>query len=393
MPIVLTFFLLLLAAALVAGLVPFKQDRIDDIYSSLLEAEDNLLLTLAFDKSKTQADFDAFLKSWDAANASLKSVLLVCHVLGERSDFSVPDTLLPRLKGGEAVAELHNATIAKHFSRIASALSDNNIPFILIKGAAMKLLNPDMPRWMTDIDLIVDENNFGRSIRLASDLGYGDPMACGYSTDLHIPGSQTAVADIHCRLDLGTGMEERFTGPLFARAEEMPMFSTRGLIPCREDLVFILLVNTFKNLQKKQSGQSILNTFFDLKFLTAANTGLDWARIKSDAELTGTGCQLYIVCRFFAGYLPELFPRGWIESLGANSKDLEKLFVDFKFRHNVLSAGRDKMAGTAVGTRLRTEQSPLVYCWLGLVKMAKPIAGNRIFKRIILRFKSLFHSY
>ena len=173
----------------------------------------------------------------------------------------------------------------------------------------------------------------------------------------------------------------------------MPMFSTRGLIPCREDLVFILLVNTFKNLQKKQSVQSILNTFFDLKFLTAANTGLDWARIKSDAELTGTGCQLYIVCRFFAGYLPELFPRGWIESLGANSKDLEKLFVDFKFRRNVLSAGRDKMAGTAVGTRLRTEQSPLVYCWLGLVKMAKPIAGNRIFKRIILRFKSLFHSY
>ena len=102
---------------------------------------------------------------------------------------------------------------------------------------------------------------------------------------------------------------------------------------------------------------------------------------------------MYIVCRFFAGYLPELFPRGWIESLGANSKDLEKLFVDFKFRRNVLSAGRDKMAGTAVGTRLRTEQSPLVYCWLGLVKMAKPIAGNRIFKRIILRFKSLFHSY
>ncbi len=390
--VIISTTLLLLAVALIAGIVPFDQRHIDDVFGSLLDTGEEQLLSLAFDKGKNQSDFDDFLKTWDAGKASLKTVLLVCQVLGKRTDISAPDSLLPRLKGGEAVAEMHNALIQEHFGRIARALNQEGIEFILIKGAAMKLLRPDSSRWMTDIDVMVEPVNYEAAIKVASGLGYGDPMPCGYSTDLHIPGSNIAVADIHQELDLGTGMEERLSKLLFDRAEEIPAFSAKGMIPCREDMVFILLVNTYKNLRKKQSGQSILNTFFDLDFLISGAASLDWERVRADAIETGTNCQVYLVSCFIERYIADLFPKGWNDSLGTNRKDLEKLYVDFRFGRSVLSEGRDKMAETKIGKKLRTEQSLSVSVWLELVKAAKLLAGNRLIKRIILRFNSLIHT-
>ncbi|MBO6169275.1 MAG: nucleotidyltransferase family protein [Bacteroidales bacterium] len=169
---------ILLAALLLAGLLPLPERRLKDIYAGLLDSEESELLSLAFDETKGQDDFDAFLSAWDAENASLKTVLLVAHVLERRDCFKVPDALLPRIKGGIAVAELHNSDISGHFDRIACAFADESVPFAVIKGAAMRIRRPDYPRWMTDTDVLVEEQNYEKAVRLASGLGYGEPMAC-----------------------------------------------------------------------------------------------------------------------------------------------------------------------------------------------------------------------
>ena len=242
---------------------------------------------------------------------------------------------------------------------------------------------------MTDTDVLVEEQNYEKAVRLASGLGYGEPMACGYSTDLHIPGGKVAVADIHCRLDMGTGREEAYSKVLFSRAEALPAYHNSGYIPCAEDMVFISLVNLYKNLKKKQSPQSVLDAFFDLDCLVHSKSGFDWNLVIENAELTGTKPQLLISSGFVSLYARQVFPNGWKESLAVDRKSYERQALEFCFHRKVLASGRDAMAGTNAGKSLMTGSSLPAKIWSRIATGLKPLASIAFVRRLSIRLNTM----
>ncbi|MCR4859253.1 MAG: nucleotidyltransferase family protein [Bacteroidales bacterium] len=383
---------LLLLAVLLAGFIRLRPGQgWGGSLRDFLDGFDVDLLDIAFCKSKTQADLDALLQDFDVEKAGLNRVLHLGHVLDRRTDLQVPDSYQPRLQGGAVVAKFREEKLLGHLRKVSAAFGEAGIKPVLLKGGAMLFYRPDFPRWIADIDMMIPEGRFDDALRIATGLGYGAPMLCGHSVDLHIPGVGEGVVDLHRHLELGTGRESAFNAGLFERAGEIAVGSDAVcLLPCREDLVFIEMVNMCKNLTKDQARQSTLSGFFDVEYLITTGGSFDWDIVREDASKTGTGAQLRIVASLVSSFLPDLFPRDWSASLPVTPKEMEGQLLELNFHHKVLASARDSFRATKLGASVQGEPGPLVTLWLKFVSLVRHFSGKPFVKRLVLRLGKLF---
>lgn len=391
MILLLSSVVLLLGTVFLLGALPLSPERMEKRLRPVVwDGQEAALLSLAFDPEKTQSDLDAFLSGWDLGRAPLREVLLLEYVLLSRPGFSVPETLQPRLRGAVVFSGLHNEKLAGHLRKLGQALDDAGVLFVVLKGGAMLSYRPSFPRWMTDIDILVPVGDYERAVRTAMDLGYGQPMACDHSTDLGVPGEEGGCLDIHRYLEMGTGREAAWNDGLFARACRGSVGGRDVLVPSPEDLVFMEMVNLFKNISKDQARQSALATVFDIAFLAGEKPGFDWGLVREDAEKTGTLAQLYVVSRLLASWLPAVFPPEWMASPGIGRREEEACLSDLFLHRAVLSPARERFSETRLGASLRWTQHPLVRCWQRVVATVKSALGGRWARRILLRLRFLF---
>ena len=382
----------LLAAVLLAGSVRIRPGQGGSGFlRELLDPADVDLLAVAFDRGKTQADLDGILQGFDFGKASLNRVLLLGHVLERRPDLNVPDSFQARLQGGVVVSKLREEKLLGHLGRIAAAFGDAGIKPVLLKGGAMLFYRPDFPRWITDIDLMIPEDRFDEALKIATGLGYGFPTACEHSVDLYEPGTREGVVDLHRYLELGTSRERAFNEGLFERGREVSTGSGAVcLLPSREDLVFVELVNMFKNLTKDQARQSTMAGFFDIDYLVNAGESFDWATVSGNAEKTGTGAQVRIVASLVSSFLPDLLPKDWAGTLHVTPEDMEGTLLELRFHHKVLAKARDGFKATRLGTSVQGEPGLLVSVWLRFFALVRRLTGSRFVKRLVLRTNDLF---
>ena len=153
---------LLLILLLITAFIPLKPEVImADQVKEVLGDHDRRLLRLALNNETTQEDVSAFLKDWDIEQAPIKSVMLLAYIMKNRPDLEF-GALKPRLSGVLSFCRFQNLKREAHFSIVGRAFNDAGIPFIILKGGAMKVYRPDFPRWMNDIDLLVKEDNMLR---------------------------------------------------------------------------------------------------------------------------------------------------------------------------------------------------------------------------------------
>ena len=389
--VILVVLALLLLPLAVCALIPFHpEDVILTQGDEALGDLDRRLLKLALDEGTTQEDIDAFVKDWDIEAAPIRSVMLMAYIMKTRPDLEFPATISPRLKGVLSFCRFQNLKREAHLSKVGKALNKEGIPFAILKGGAMKVYRPDFPRWMNDIDIIVPESFYRRVVDIVMALGYDKPMVTDHSVDLHLPGSDEGLLDIHDRLEMFTGKEEAFNDGLFVRSQEVPMFSVTGLLPSPEDMVFIALVNLYKNLAKNQTPESSLTTFFDMKYLIARKPDFDWSIVKDNAKKTGTEFQIYYSVVFLSSIIPDAFPPMLTES-DLSDKEFENQLVDFLFKRDVLSKARDSFSQTSVGASFQKDYNPIVFMWVSLVSLLKRVFSIRAVKKtlLILRYRLL----
>ena len=355
---------------------PFDPERVlCEQGEGVLDGLDRKLLRMALSEHVGQQELDAFLADWDIEAAPIKSVLLVAYMMKTRPELRFPASLTPRLTGVLSFCRFQNLKREAHFCKLGMALRERGIPFLILKGGAMKVYRPDFPRWMGDIDLLVPAADYDRATQAATDLGYGDPMPTDHSMDLRLPGSDEGLLDIHKHLEMFTGKEEALNVGLFARALDRNLFAVRGLLPCPEDMVFIALVNLYKNLAKNQTQESSLTSFFDLKYLISLKGDFDINIVLEDARVSGGAFEVLFVSKLAESVVPGLFPTGWMEKMEIPGKAFKKHFIDYLFKRDVLARSRDAFAGTKVGAAAQKDWSIPVFMWVALVAFVKQITS------------------
>lgn len=382
---------LILVFVLIGAFLPFNLDKIiSDNIGRALDPFDRRILDISLCDSIDQDDLDSFLAEWDIEKAPIKSVMLVSYLMKTHSEVTFPQSVIPRLNGVLSFCRFQNLKREAHLCRIGKLLASEGIPFVILKGGAMKVYRPDFPRWMNDIDIIVPADRYDRTLEIAVSNGYSRAMLTDHSADLSLPGSEEGLLDIHHHLEMMTGKDEAFNEGLFSRATRTNVFSVQGFLPCPEDMVFIALVNLFKNLVKRQTPESCLTTFYDLKFLVDSKKDFNWDLISENARLTDTEFQVYYSTLFISQVLPDLMPESLKSMENIGNRKLVRQATDFLFHRDILASARDEVMDTGIGPSLKKDWNIFVFMWVAFVDVVKWMSGMQWVKRILIKYKSAF---
>ena len=273
---------------------------------NLLSEKDYEFLKLIFSKEPTQRDLDEFLKGYDIEEAASSKSLMLSYFMKMHPELKFTDYETPRLKGLFNFFRFGNLNLIAHFSKIGKLLNKNNIPILIIKGLAMKYLRPELSRAMSDTDILIPETDYLKAIKLVRSLGYRLDIYV-HSADAHEPDSDAGIIDIHRFIFMYSLKERKLNKYFFKRAKQTVYQGVKILVPCNEDLLFILLTNLSVNLRNNTSKSSVLYSFFDAKFLLEKEN-FDWNIIIKNAKISGTLVQTAFAMKFINSVIPDLIP-------------------------------------------------------------------------------------
>ena len=294
-----------------------EAELINRYIKALLTENDLNLIRLIFSKNPTQNQLDEFLKTYDIEVADGYKALMLSYFMKMHPELNFTMYEAPRLKGLFNYFRFQNLKLTSSFVKIAKILNENNIPFLILKGYAMKYFRPDLPRPMGDIDIIVHEKDYIKCIDICKKLGY---RCCFFihSVDLHEPDSEEGLLDIHRYIDMGSNSERKYTKELFKRAKTIVYNGIEMLIPSYEDLFFLILVNISKNLYERTSKASNIYALFDSAYLLSREN-FNWEIVLGNIKLTHTATKAAFVVKFINSIVPNLIPEAFL-----NQKLLKK---------------------------------------------------------------------
>lgn len=277
------------------------------IRSELMTEQDVRLLRMTLSSNPTQEELDGFLAGWDLESEGASKSLLLSYFMKAHPELSIPDYFGPRIKGLLDYYRFHNIRLVAQFKRIASRLQENGITVTIFKGGAMKYLRPSLSRTMSDIDVLVAEQDYKAAGRLIGDMGY-DVSWDEHSFDVHPKGSEDGILDVHKYIPMLTGRETEVMGDMMSRSREADLFGVRGKILMEEDLVFSLLVNLSRNIMNNTSSGGVLFTFIDISYLVGSKECFDWKIVTENARRSGSEEILNFAVHFMNGIVPGLLP-------------------------------------------------------------------------------------
>jgi hypothetical protein len=118
-------------------------------------------------------DWEEILRIADHAGVS---ALLFHSIKHFKEKVAIPDEIYLKLKKGSQFNELRNALVLEEFDRLIAALETENIPSIFLKGVYfLKTIYRDHIgiRIMSDIDLLVKDEDWARAGQTIESSGYG----------------------------------------------------------------------------------------------------------------------------------------------------------------------------------------------------------------------------
>ena len=305
-------------------------DVIDSLKKEIATTKDEELLKLAFSENPTQEELDRFLIDWDIEVKGAHKALMLSYFMKMHPNLVFPEYVGPRLNGLLKYFKFQNINLVAHFIKISKELQKQDIPFILLKGGAMKSYRPEFSRVMGDIDILVGETNFKLSGEIAEKLGYYASWG-EHSVDIHLQGSDSGILDIHRFICMNTGFEKEINSDLFKRAVKLSLCGCEVLVPSKEDMVFISLVNLARNIAENTSSAGILYTLFDCHYLINSKPDFDWNIVKNNAIKTHTKEQICFSMKYINNIIPNLlFDK--LEFIDDFEKELQDYYTLFLYQ-------------------------------------------------------------
>ncbi len=276
---------------------------IENFENNIMKDEEKKLIKMFFDPNVNQNQLDELLKEWDIEVKHGSKNLLLAYFMKYHPELEFNSYNKPRLMGLLNNIRFKNVKVFSHFVKIAKLLNQNNITPMILKGGLMRILRPELPRIMGDIDILVNEKDFLKSANLATSLGYTYDKIDIHSIDLHDKDGRGAL-DIHKFIYMGGKTDKKILSGLLKRATKQNVFGLDILIPSNEDMLFIILNNLARNLRDNTSKAGTLFAIFDCHYLINSKKDFDWNVVIENAKLSGT--QIYI--NFAMKFINKLSP-------------------------------------------------------------------------------------
>ena len=266
---------------------------------------DQRLIRLGLEEAGTQEDLDAFLKDWDINNSPIRIVVLVAYIMKSRPDLSFPSSISPRLNGIISYCRFRNLGMETSLREIMDTLNNNNIKNLILGDWAMRILRPDYPRWINNIDILVPEDGYDKAVEESIRI------------------KKSVCVNVYQSPD------DRISP---------------------EIIVFYYLLNLYDNLLSGQTAESLITTFADIKYLSSLKEGIDTELVWEDAKFYRKEFQVYLASKLVNSVVPGVFPEKWPGSYPASGRILRKRLVDFLFRKDALDrSGKIIKEGTRRG--------------------------------------------
>ncbi len=283
---------------------------IENFYQEIMGEEEKTLIDLLMQENPSQVKLDELIKKWDIEVKQGDKNLLLAYLIKSHPELHATSYEEPRLKGLLSHQRFSNLKIIAHYTKIGKELNKHKITPLIFKGGLMRFLNPDFPRYMGDIDIMVQKNEWKKSAKIAKSLGYWYKKSDVHSFDiLENKESEYGILDIHNFIYIGTRNEKKWIKDLFERAVEKDVYGVRALIPSYEDLMFITLLNLASNLRENKCRAGILYSIFDCKFLLENKTDFDWNIVIEDAKTAGCEVQINFATKFINKISNDILPK------------------------------------------------------------------------------------
>lgn len=335
-----------------------SNNLIDKYISELLTGNDLKLLHLFFLKEPTQNDLDEFLKSYDIETVNGYRALMLSYFMKMHPELNFTNYETPRLKGLFNFYRFQNLKLISYLLKVGKVFQQNDIPMLIFKGFAMKVLRPELSRAMGDIDVMVPENCFMKAINLCKQMGYRLDVYI-HSIDIHEPSSDEGVMDIHRFIDLRNNRGRMINKNLFKRAKKIKFNGIELLMPSNEDLLYLSLNNLATNLQEKSSKASTLYVLFDCKYLLS-KPDFDFDIVFENIKLTQTEDEIAYAINFINRIVPNLIPDELCKS-HILQKALKSSSIKFIFNKNYIPIVR-RLAKKNNLDKLYDGKISLLYC-------------------------------
>jgi hypothetical protein len=320
----------------------------DKFYTDLVKTEDQSFLDLIFSENPSQKALDELLQIWDIEAKGSTSSLMLSYLMKEHPELKFNDYEAPRLKGLIDFHKFSNLKTLSYFSKVGKELNKAGITPMILKGAAIKALRPELARPMADVDFLVRTNEYEQAIEIARKCGF-DGSCARHSIDMtHRDG--VGALDIHNFIkmdDLGAKQAAKFADRLnagfYSRAKNINAFGVNCLIPSNEDLMFITLTNLGKNLTAKQSVRNILFALFDLKYFIS-DKNFDWDIVFENINTANARPVVKIAAEFIERIVPGMLPQVLCEEISSVSevkKYYQRVTYDICYYHNFRQACHD----------------------------------------------------
>lgn len=339
--------------------------NIKSIAQELFSERDIKMIRLALSPIIAQDELDSVVDGWDAASAPFNSQIIALNLAKNHPEVAFPKEIQPILQQAAILSRKRHLEILPHFSRVVKVLDNKEIPFILIKGGAMRAYRPERPRWTADIDILVPEDKYEYALKETEKLGYILHRS-PHSSGLREQSSDQDFVDIHHYVSMDTGKEKNLNEPLTNRVISLPFSASTVKVPCPEDMVFISLVNFWKNvthISRENSKISFANLCFDLIFLRERSGGLDWDVIRTNASITGSVETVYLAARVLDHVVPGFFPERFLEK-EADPNMVNRLMSRTLFTRNVICPLRDKIGEFDFRKAMKQDRNPFRYIYL-----------------------------
>lgn len=306
------------------------KNYVDYIKKTLLIYErDNKLLHSLFEENLSQNQFLTFFENVDFFKERQDYIYLLAY-LGEKYKYKDVDLYkATRLKRLARLRQYHNLSLLYHFKKLATELNKNNIPILLLKGAAIKFSYPEASfRNMDDIDLAVPPELFESAIKIAQEIGFKKSFIAEHSIDFKY---DDFGIDIHKRIFRSNYSHPHNEKAMFERAKKCDIFGISIYLPSEIDLALILISNVYYNLIDLPCNTRIIQWLYDFAYILKKTPHFDWDLFIESAYNVELSRQTIIMLDIFNDYFPELLPDQIFSKLQFQEHDEQCLISDIKY--------------------------------------------------------------
>jgi hypothetical protein len=346
-----------------------------------LSREDALLvhcarLDLSEERRQAIKDLLAGKLSWDLLMQKAiwhRLLLLVSHHLSspELSMF-VPEPVLERMKNLQYHSLARNMVFQDELSRLLSELNSQEIPVIVLKGAALleNIYRDISLRPMNDLDILVRPEHLDLAEAIALRRGYtylaardtpGRTKKNGRHLDNLILRGKGVLLEIHQHIvDTGDPYHFDLDG-FWARAEPVMIAGARALMLAPADLLIHLSVKFL--LDRRYRSSNALGQLCDIsEVIGHYNHSLDWDLIEKTSQDKGVSKGLHFVLYTCQHLLQAPVPASILDRL--QPREFDTASAELFIRRRVLDT-RPWLAHGLLDSRLAFSRRSMVRALAG----------------------------